>query len=191
MIGEADVDPYAVLGVLIEGAAHTVIRHIPAERQADTATTLVELLAERRSEYRVSDVGWTVRVQWDERAACDTTEAMMAKKPITTVTMIDLVAEAIAKADGPDPRIDPSRYRRLALAALTPLSKPTTEMIDAAHEVAWFGRLLGDQQPARLPARGQSNDPGGDQSGPRWRTMTFVLDRPDRRSRHQCHTILR
>src|ERR1700722_10118042 len=47
MIGESDVDPYAVLGALIEGAAHTVARHIPAERQADTAEALLELLAER------------------------------------------------------------------------------------------------------------------------------------------------
>jgi hypothetical protein len=50
MIGEADVDPYAVLGVLIEGAAHTVARHIPAERQVDTAEALVELLGERLKE---------------------------------------------------------------------------------------------------------------------------------------------
>ncbi len=47
MIGESDVDPYAILGVLIEGAVHTVVKHIPAERQADVAATLKELLAER------------------------------------------------------------------------------------------------------------------------------------------------
>ncbi len=47
MIGESDVDPYAILGALIEGAAHTVSQHIPAERQEDTAATLVELLRER------------------------------------------------------------------------------------------------------------------------------------------------
>jgi hypothetical protein len=47
MIGESDVDPYAVLGVLIEGAAYTLTQHIPAERQADTAATLVQLLGER------------------------------------------------------------------------------------------------------------------------------------------------
>jgi hypothetical protein len=47
MIGENDVDPYVVLGTLIEGAAHTVTRHIPAERQADSAEALVELLDER------------------------------------------------------------------------------------------------------------------------------------------------
>ena len=47
MIGESDVDPYAVLGVLIEGAAHTVAGHIPAEHQPDAAATLVRLLEER------------------------------------------------------------------------------------------------------------------------------------------------
>jgi hypothetical protein len=47
MTGEGDVDPYAVLGVLIEGAAHTLTQHVPAERQADTATTLMQLLEDR------------------------------------------------------------------------------------------------------------------------------------------------
>jgi hypothetical protein len=32
------------LGVLIEGAAHTITRHIPAERRADTAEALARLL---------------------------------------------------------------------------------------------------------------------------------------------------
>ena len=49
LISESDVDPYAVLGVLIEGAAHTIVQHIPAERQADTAATLLHLLGERLS----------------------------------------------------------------------------------------------------------------------------------------------
>jgi hypothetical protein len=44
MVGESDVDPCAVLGVLIEGAAHTITRHIPAERRADTAEALARLL---------------------------------------------------------------------------------------------------------------------------------------------------
>jgi hypothetical protein len=47
MIGESDVDPYAILGVLIEAVAHTLAQHIPAERQADTAATLTQLLEER------------------------------------------------------------------------------------------------------------------------------------------------
>ncbi len=49
LIGESDVDPYAILGVLIEGAAHTIAHHIPTERQAETAATLLHLLEERLS----------------------------------------------------------------------------------------------------------------------------------------------
>jgi hypothetical protein len=40
-------DPYLVLGVLIEGAARTVAKHIPAERQAETTEQLRRLLRER------------------------------------------------------------------------------------------------------------------------------------------------
>jgi hypothetical protein len=47
MIGESDVDPYAILGVLIEGAAHTLAQHVPPERQTDTTATLMQLLEER------------------------------------------------------------------------------------------------------------------------------------------------
>ena len=36
-----------VLGVLVEGAAHMVARHIPAERQAATTAELVKLLQDR------------------------------------------------------------------------------------------------------------------------------------------------
>jgi pimeloyl-ACP methyl ester carboxylesterase len=38
---------FAVLGVLVVGAVHTVIRHVPVERQAETAAMLVGLLEER------------------------------------------------------------------------------------------------------------------------------------------------
>jgi hypothetical protein len=47
MTGEIGADPYAVLGVLIEGAALTIVQHIPAEQQIETAATLVRLLEER------------------------------------------------------------------------------------------------------------------------------------------------
>jgi hypothetical protein len=58
MIGESDVDPYAVLGVLVEGAAHTLAKHVPSERQADTATTLLHLLEERLEAHRLTgDIG--------------------------------------------------------------------------------------------------------------------------------------
>jgi hypothetical protein len=59
------------------------------------------------------------------------------KKPAILKTMIDLIAEAIAKADGGDLGADRARYRRLALAALKPLTMPTEAMIDAAHEAVW------------------------------------------------------
>jgi hypothetical protein len=47
LAGESGVDPYAILGVLVEGAVHTLMEHIPAERRADAATTLTQLLEER------------------------------------------------------------------------------------------------------------------------------------------------
>jgi hypothetical protein len=47
LIGETDVDPYAIVGVLIEGAVNTIAQHIPPERQAETAATLLHLLNER------------------------------------------------------------------------------------------------------------------------------------------------
>jgi hypothetical protein len=40
-------DPYLILGVLIEGAVHTVARHIPRERHTETIAELGQLLAER------------------------------------------------------------------------------------------------------------------------------------------------
>jgi hypothetical protein len=62
---------------------------------------------------------------------------MPRQPPPATVTMIDLIAVAIAKADGGDVRVDPERYRRLAMAALKPVARPTEAMIDAAHEAVW------------------------------------------------------
>jgi hypothetical protein len=47
LTGEIGADPYAVLGVLVEGAVLTVARHIPAEQQTDMASMLVQLLEER------------------------------------------------------------------------------------------------------------------------------------------------
>ncbi|MFL5289526.1 MAG: hypothetical protein ACJ8AW_53355 [Rhodopila sp.] len=47
MTGEIGADPYAVLGVLVEGAVLTVVQHIPAEQQTETAVMLVQLLEER------------------------------------------------------------------------------------------------------------------------------------------------
>ena len=47
MTGAIGADPYAVLGVLIEGAVETIVQQIPAEQRAEAAATLVQLLKER------------------------------------------------------------------------------------------------------------------------------------------------
>jgi hypothetical protein len=47
MTGEIGADPYAVLGVLVEGAVLTIVQQIPAEQQMETAAMLVQLLEER------------------------------------------------------------------------------------------------------------------------------------------------
>jgi hypothetical protein len=46
-IAASDADPYLVLGVLIEGAAHTLAASIPLEGQADTVAALVQLWRDR------------------------------------------------------------------------------------------------------------------------------------------------
>ena len=48
-------DPYAVLGLLIEGAVQTLVEHIPQERQAEIAETLKQLLDERMKACGVPD----------------------------------------------------------------------------------------------------------------------------------------
>jgi len=52
--------------------------------------------------------------------------------------MAHRVARALAAADRATFAEDPARYRRLAIAALKPLTVPTAAMIDAAHAVVWF-----------------------------------------------------
>jgi hypothetical protein len=47
MTGEIGADPYAVLGVLVERAVLTIVQQIPAEQQAETAMTLIQLVEER------------------------------------------------------------------------------------------------------------------------------------------------
>ena len=61
----------------------------------------------------------------------------MIRRSVSTASMIDQVGTAIATADGADFESDPSRYRRLASAALKPLTRPTEAMVDAAHEAVW------------------------------------------------------
>ncbi len=57
------------------------------------------------------------------------------------MNMIDQIASAIAEADGSRFQEDRARYRRLALAALQPLSNPTDAIVDAAHQAASFDDL--------------------------------------------------
>jgi uncharacterized protein (DUF2342 family) len=47
MTSTIGVDPYAVLGVLVEGAVQTLIQQIPPEHQPEAAATLRDLLNER------------------------------------------------------------------------------------------------------------------------------------------------
>jgi hypothetical protein len=55
MTGTIGVDPYAVLGVLVEGAVQTLVQHIPAERQAEAVAALRQLLDERLAASGVPD----------------------------------------------------------------------------------------------------------------------------------------
>jgi hypothetical protein len=61
----------------------------------------------------------------------------MTKQSVSATSMVDQIGAAIAKADGSNFESDPARYRKLALAALKPLTKPTEAMVDAAHEAVW------------------------------------------------------
>lgn len=54
MITADGSDPYLVLGVLVEGAVHTIARHVPAERHAETVAELKQLLAERLKAHGLS-----------------------------------------------------------------------------------------------------------------------------------------
>ena len=47
LVTEDGADPYLVLGVLVEGAVHTLARHVPPERQAEATEQLGQLLVER------------------------------------------------------------------------------------------------------------------------------------------------
>ena len=47
LIGDGGADPYLLIGVLLEGAVHTLDNHIPPERQRQTTEQLGRILAER------------------------------------------------------------------------------------------------------------------------------------------------
>jgi hypothetical protein len=55
MSGQVGLDPYRVIGVLVEGAVQTLAQHIPTERQAEAAAALRELLDDRLRAAGVSD----------------------------------------------------------------------------------------------------------------------------------------
>jgi hypothetical protein len=52
--------------------------------------------------------------------------------------MVEQIAGAIAKADDTRFEDDPERFRKLALAALKMMLRPTEDMIDAAYETVRF-----------------------------------------------------
>jgi hypothetical protein len=47
LLGDDGGDPYLILGVLVEGAVHTLAKHVAAERQPETARALAQLLTDR------------------------------------------------------------------------------------------------------------------------------------------------
>jgi hypothetical protein len=54
MTGAIGADPYAVLGVLVEGAVQTIVQQIPAEHQMEAVSTLVRLLEERLNAHGIA-----------------------------------------------------------------------------------------------------------------------------------------
>jgi hypothetical protein len=46
-VSEGDADPYLIMGVLVEGAVHTLRGRIPDERREDTALAVLQLLTDR------------------------------------------------------------------------------------------------------------------------------------------------
>jgi hypothetical protein len=63
---------------------------------------------------------------------------ILPRLPSPSTSMVDQVAAAIATANGAKCEDDPTRFRRLALAALKPMSRPTEAMIAAAYEAVRF-----------------------------------------------------
>jgi hypothetical protein len=62
----------------------------------------------------------------------------MARTSAPAAAMVEQIGRAIAEVDGVSFEHDPTRFRRLAMAALQPLSRPTDAMVDAAHEAVSF-----------------------------------------------------
>jgi hypothetical protein len=55
----------------------------------------------------------------------------MTKQPVSATSMVDQIGRALATAEGAKFEDDPSRYRRLALAALKPVTQPAEAQIRA------------------------------------------------------------
>jgi hypothetical protein len=53
------------------------------------------------------------------------------------MSMVDQIGLALAKADGARFEDNCVRFRRLAVAALQLLARPTDTVVDAAREVVW------------------------------------------------------
>jgi hypothetical protein len=51
LVGDDGADPYLLIGVLLEGAVHTLATHIPPERQRETTEQLGRILVERLKVY--------------------------------------------------------------------------------------------------------------------------------------------
>jgi hypothetical protein len=45
-MGNRGIDPFLLIAVLVEGAAHILSIHIPPEQRADTATELIDMLVD-------------------------------------------------------------------------------------------------------------------------------------------------
>ena len=61
----------------------------------------------------------------------------MARTSSPVMSMVEQIARGVAKVDGARFDDDSARFRRLALAAVKPLTKPTEAMVDAAHKAVW------------------------------------------------------
>jgi hypothetical protein len=50
----AEVDPYVLIGVLIEGAAHILVNNIPVEKRAEVGQAMAHLLLDRMGAHGVA-----------------------------------------------------------------------------------------------------------------------------------------
>jgi hypothetical protein len=62
----------------------------------------------------------------------------MTKQSVSATSMVDQIGAVIANAEGADFEADRTHFRRLALAALRPMTRLTEAMVDAAYEAVRF-----------------------------------------------------